>query len=245
MSVRLIYLNGYSEDFRIDRLIPRGAQLPLGLGGERSYLKQIEMTYRSRPDFGGQAVIRVFGEPTRRAEGPSGPAPGRGDKWAQIGCQEVSLFGRDRDSIRVGRRKAASPRLATLGAMSKCWSQSHHANGSDDIPVRNRIRVVWTRPGTSTRTLHRLNEMVDAPPDPVDIVTRQRINKATVCVEGLRNKPLETIMKLLRRFHDPNALTTAPLSEPSTQRNLRHCKLASTALRRTPKQNAAQRRWFG
>ena len=64
ISVRIVYLNGYSEDFRIDQLIREGDQLPLDLGDERSYLRRIEMLYRSRPDFRGEAVIRVFGELT-------------------------------------------------------------------------------------------------------------------------------------------------------------------------------------
>jgi len=66
MAIRLVYLNGHAEDFRIDKLIPQGGQLPIDLRGERSYVKQIEMTYRSRPDFRGQAVIKVYGEPARR-----------------------------------------------------------------------------------------------------------------------------------------------------------------------------------
>ena len=65
MAVRLVYLNGHAEDFRIDRMIPQGGQLPIDLRGERSYLKQIEMVYRSRPDFRGQAVVKVYGEPAR------------------------------------------------------------------------------------------------------------------------------------------------------------------------------------
>ena len=104
MSVKLVYLNGYTEEFRIDRLIPQGGQLPIDLRGERSYLKQIEMVYRSRPDFRGEALVKVFGEPVRRVGGGPGGPPGRGD-WEELGCQQVNLFGRDRNSIRVGRRE--------------------------------------------------------------------------------------------------------------------------------------------
>jgi len=61
MSVKLVYLNGFAEEFRIDRLIRQGTEMPIDLRGERSYLKQIETVYRSRPDFRGEAVIKVFG----------------------------------------------------------------------------------------------------------------------------------------------------------------------------------------
>ena len=66
ISVRLVYLNGHLEDLAIGQLIRAGRQLPIALRGERSYLKQIEMTYRARPNFEGQALVRVFGEPARR-----------------------------------------------------------------------------------------------------------------------------------------------------------------------------------
>ena len=88
MSVRLVYLNGYAEDFRIDRLIRQGSEMPIDLRGERSFLRQIEMIYRSRPDFRGEAVIRVFGEPFRRFGGPPGPPlPGRGE-IGRASCRE-------------------------------------------------------------------------------------------------------------------------------------------------------------
>ena len=68
IAIRLVYLNGHSENLRIDRQIRAGDRLPVDLRGDRSYLKQIEMTYRSRPNFEGQAVIQVYGEPSRRRD---------------------------------------------------------------------------------------------------------------------------------------------------------------------------------
>ena len=77
------------------------------LNGERSFIRRIEMVYRARPSFEGRAVVRVFGELGRRPGGPpgliSGPGPGR--DWTELGCQQVSLFGKDRDVVRVGRRE--------------------------------------------------------------------------------------------------------------------------------------------
>ena len=69
MALRIVYLNGHAQDLRVDRRIKAGSDLRVDLRGDRSYLKQIEMTYRSRPNFEGQAVVRVFGEPARRREG--------------------------------------------------------------------------------------------------------------------------------------------------------------------------------
>jgi hypothetical protein len=65
-AVRLVFMNGYSEEIRVDRLVPAGTDTPLDLRGDRSYIRQIEMSYRSRPNFSGRAVMRVYGEPSRR-----------------------------------------------------------------------------------------------------------------------------------------------------------------------------------
>ena len=75
MSIRLVYFNGFAEDFRVDRLIRDGEDLPIDLRGDRSFIRRIEMVYRSRPSFGGEAVIKVYGEPARRGP-PPGPPPG-------------------------------------------------------------------------------------------------------------------------------------------------------------------------
>lgn len=66
ISVRVVYQNGFGEDQRIDRLIRAGGDLVLDLPGRRSYLREIEMVYRSRPGFAGRATVSVFGESARR-----------------------------------------------------------------------------------------------------------------------------------------------------------------------------------
>ena len=109
MSIRLVYFNNFAEDFRVDQLIRQGDDLPIDLRGERSFISRIEMVYRSRPNFRGQAAIKVFGEPARFGPGPGPrpdrPGPGAGRDWEELGCKQVSLFGKDRDSINVGRRE--------------------------------------------------------------------------------------------------------------------------------------------
>jgi len=190
MSIRIVYINGYSEDLRIDRLIRDGEQLPLDLGGERSYLRRIEMVYRSRPDFRGEAVIKVFGEPARRFSGP----PGRGDDWVELGCQQVNLFNLDRDSIRVGLREGRfkAIRLHARDADVEVLDlQVIYANGQpDDIPVQHLIRAgERTRPLDLKgweRAIDRIDLVYRTALNPVDIIAQQRVRMATVCVEGLQ-----------------------------------------------------------
>jgi hypothetical protein len=65
-SIRVTYLNGVSEEYRIGKLIPNGGDLAVDLPGERSFIREIEMSYRSRPGYRGNAVISVFAEKARR-----------------------------------------------------------------------------------------------------------------------------------------------------------------------------------
>lgn len=98
LALRLVYMNGYAEEIKVDRQIRAGAQLPIDLRGERSYLRRIEMVYRSRPSFRGQAVIKVYGEPAPR---PLRPVRFQPDKdWQLLGERSVG-FKADRDVINV------------------------------------------------------------------------------------------------------------------------------------------------
>lgn len=198
MSIRLVYMNGFGEDFRVDRLIRQGDEMPVDLRGERSFVRQIEMVYRARPDFGGRATIQVYGEPSRREGPPPGPPPGvvssdRGD-WTELGCQQVSLFGKDRDAVRVGRREGRfkAIRLHVRGADVEMLDlKVIYTNGEpDDIRVRNLIRAGDRTRSLDLRGWERSIDRVDmtyrTSINPVDIVAKQRIRTATVCVEGLQ-----------------------------------------------------------
>ena len=195
MSVRLVYFNGFGEDLRIDRRVREGESLPIDLRGERSYLRRIEMVYRARPDFRGRAVIKVYGEPARR--GPPGPPPvvgggGRGE-WVELGCEEVELFGKDRDSIRVGRREGRfkAIRLHVRGADVEVLDlRVIYTNGEpDDIQVRHLVEAgERTRPldlQGRERAIDRIDMVYRTKFNPVDIIAKQRVRSARVCVEGL------------------------------------------------------------
>jgi hypothetical protein len=193
LSVRVVYFNGYGETLDTDRLIPRGGQLVLDLRGERSYLRQIEMTYRSRPNFRGEALIKVYGEPARR--GPPGPPPVAGGRdWVELGCQQVALLGKDRDTIPVGRREGRfkAIRLLVRGADVEIRDlKVIYANGQpDDLLVRSTIREgERTRPLDLKgweRAIQQINMTYRTKLNPLRMIAKQRITTATVCVEGLQ-----------------------------------------------------------
>lgn len=107
MSVRLVYQNGYAEEFRVDREIKAGrAALPIDLKGERSYLRRIELVYRARPDFRGRAIVRVYGE--LRGAPRRDPVA---DRFEQIESQTIYRRSRDAVVFDLGRSEDAYTRL--------------------------------------------------------------------------------------------------------------------------------------
>jgi hypothetical protein len=193
ISVSLVYMNGFAENFPVDRLIREGQDQPIDLRGDRKFLQRIEMVYRSRPSFEGRAVMKVYGVPSRFGAGPGplppigpGPGPSAGRDWEELGCQRVSLFGVDRDSIRVGRREGRfkAIRLLVRGADINILDlKVVYGNGQPDhIPVRSVIRQ-----GDRTRPLDLKGW--ERSIDRVDLTYLTIPNfkgQATVCVEGLQ-----------------------------------------------------------
>ncbi|MFN3868051.1 MAG: hypothetical protein ACK4MF_03165 [Hyphomicrobiaceae bacterium] len=107
MAVRLVYQNGYAEEFRVDRLLRDGEEAyPIDLRGERSFLSEIELTYRARPSFDGRAIVRVWGElaPRFRDRPVFGGGPDRDRGFDVIATERL---GRDdrRVLFEVGRRE--------------------------------------------------------------------------------------------------------------------------------------------
>lgn len=189
MAIRLVYINGYTEDLRIDEFIPRGDRLEVRLGGDRSYLKSIEMIYRARPELRGEAVIKVFADPVRR-RGDASP----GSTWVELGCQQVALLGRDRDSIRVGRREGRfrAVRLYAREADVELLSVRvmYEDGAPDDISVQQLLRAgERTRPldlRGRERSIERIDLVYRTALNPAAIIAQGGLRTAIVCVEGLQ-----------------------------------------------------------
>lgn len=193
ISLRLVYLNGFAEEFRVGQLIRPGQDLPIALRGERSFLRQVEMVYRARPNYQGRATVAVYGEPARRPLPPP-PPPGRPVGWVELSCQSVALIGKDRDSFKIGRQEGRfkSLRLHVRGADVEVLDVTVvYANGEPDhLPVRLRIREGDRSPPYNLRGFERAIDRVDmtykSAFNPVDIVAKQRFGQANVCIEGLQ-----------------------------------------------------------
>jgi hypothetical protein len=108
-----------------------------------------------------------------------------GPDWVELGCQQVSFIGKDRDSIRVGRREGRFKAIrleARNSDVEVLDLKVVYSNGApDDIRVRSNIRA-----GSRTRPLDLRGR--DRAIQRIDLVYRSRPSfrgTATVCVEGL------------------------------------------------------------
>jgi hypothetical protein len=107
------------------------------------------------------------------------------DRWVELGCQQVSFIGKDRDTIKVGRREGRfkAIRLKARGNDVEMLDlKVIYASGEpDDIPVRSHIRA-----GGETRALDLKGR--ERAIDRIEMVYRSKPNfrgQATVCVDGL------------------------------------------------------------
>ncbi len=195
LDLKVIYANGQPDDIRVRRILERGEPTPpLDLRGRDRSVDSIELVYRALPN-------RRDREPTVCVEGlaamsgpPPGPPPGpSAGGWVELGCKEVSLFGKDRDTLPVGRREGRfkAVRLHVRGADVEMLDlKVIYTNGQpDDIQVRHFIRAgERTRPLDLKgweRSIDRVDMVYRTAVNPVNII-QKGVRMANVCVEGLQ-----------------------------------------------------------
>ena len=109
----------------------------------------------------------------------------QGNNWVELGCQQVSFIGKDRDSIRVGRSEGRFKAIrleARNNDVEVLDLKVVYSNGApDDIQVRSNIRA-----GSRTRPLDLKGR--ERAIQRIELVYRSRPSfkgLATVCAEGL------------------------------------------------------------
>lgn len=62
MDLKVVYGNGQTEDIQVRSMIKARSQTRvIDLKGDRRVIREVQMVYRSRPSFRGQATIEVWG----------------------------------------------------------------------------------------------------------------------------------------------------------------------------------------
>lgn len=189
LDLKVVYTNGEPDDIQVRRVLRRGDRTnALDLRGWQRAIDRVEMVYRTVPNFRGrEATVCIEGLQGRMEGPPPGPPPGpAAGVWSELGCKQVSLFGKDRDTIVVGRREGRfrAVRLHVRGADVEMLDlKVIYANGApDDIRVRHFIRQNERTAPLDLKGFERAIERVD-------MVYRTVPNfkgLATVCIEGLQ-----------------------------------------------------------
>ena len=147
LSVRVIYYHGPPQELAVREFIRAGGRTrPLDLtGGDRS-IDRIELVYRSRPGYRGQATVAVYGLQGGWSP-PSGqppPPPPPVAHWEELGCQKAS-FGADHDTVNVGRQEgrfsAIRLRVDRADLMLMSLRVVYERGPPDEYQVNSRIRA--------------------------------------------------------------------------------------------------------
>jgi hypothetical protein len=111
-SIKVFFANGEVEDVIFDRHVHDGGEAVIDLPHgwhEGRYIKDVELHYRSRPDFRGEALAELWGQ----EEGVEPTPVAYGREWVRLGDRNVGFLN-DRDVIHVGRHDGKFKRLKLI-----------------------------------------------------------------------------------------------------------------------------------
>ena len=142
-ELKVVYANGETDTLAVNADIPKNSRTNwIDLKGDR-FIKEIQMVYKSKPSFRGQARIEVFGQYADGWLGPQGEGRKYNQGWVLLGAQTAGFVGFDKDLIPVGKneggfrkiRVTVRDRAITLNEVAVVFT-----DGTQEvIPVRTRV----------------------------------------------------------------------------------------------------------
>jgi hypothetical protein len=142
-EMKVIYANGETDTLAVNANVPKNSRTNwIDLKGDR-FIKEIQLVYRSKPSFRGQARVEVFGHYAPGWLGPQGEGRKYNQGWVLLGAQTAGFVGFDKDVIPVGAneggfkkiRVTVKDRAITLNEVRVIYT-----DGTDEtIPVRTRV----------------------------------------------------------------------------------------------------------
>lgn len=142
-EMKVVYLNGESDTLAVNADIPKNSRTNwIDLRGDR-FIKEIQLVYRSRPSFNGQARIEVFGQYSPGWLGPNGEGRKYNQGWVLLGAQTAGFIGFDKDIIPVGSNEGGFRRIRLTvrdRAITLNEVKVVYTNGEEEVvPVRTRV----------------------------------------------------------------------------------------------------------
>ncbi len=143
-SMKVVYANGESQEVAYNAEIKKNSKTRwIDLKGDR-FIKEIQLIYRAKPNFRGQAYVEVYGQ---YAEGWLGPT-GEGKKFNQgfvlLGGQTAGFTIDRNDSVKVSRNEGGFKRFEVRvrdQAITLFEVRVVYGNGEVDIIPANRTKI--------------------------------------------------------------------------------------------------------
>jgi Protein of unknown function (DUF2541) len=151
-EVKVIYSNGEPDTLAVNAEIKQNSRTNyLNLKGDR-FIKEIQLSYRSRPNFKGQAHVEVLGQYAEGWLAPTGEGRKFNQGWVLLGAQTADFFrintgkaGFDRDIISVGRNEGGFKRIRVQvrdRAITLNELRVVYASGQEDIiPIKAKVEA--------------------------------------------------------------------------------------------------------
>ncbi len=149
-SVKIVYLDGESEDVAIDADIKANTKTKwIELKNADRFIKEIQLSYRSKANFKGQARIEVTGQYAEGWLGKDGEGRKYNDGWVLLGSQTADYAGYDTDSVTVGKNEGGFARLRIIvreNPITLTRMTVAHFTGPDESFNFNRERIDADKP---------------------------------------------------------------------------------------------------
>jgi hypothetical protein len=143
-DLKAIFDDGTTETLLTDAKIPANRKTDWITLKHKGFIKEIQLVYRSKPDFKGQARVEVFGEYESGWLGPNGEGRKFNDGWVLLGTDTAGSVGFDRVKIPVGQndggfkqlRVSVKDRDVTMTKLSVVYN-----DGAKDELKTNRTKI--------------------------------------------------------------------------------------------------------
>ena len=110
-DLKAIFDDGTTETLLTDAKIAADRKTEWIALKHKGFIKEIQLVYRSKPDFKGQARVEVFGEYEGGWLGPNGEGRKYNDGWVLLGTDTAGSVGFDRVKIPVGQNDGGFKQL--------------------------------------------------------------------------------------------------------------------------------------
>jgi len=142
-TLTVLYMDGTTQDLAVDADIRANTRTSwLEVEGTK-FIREIQMSYRSKPNFKGQARLEVTGQYAEGWLGPTGEGKQYNAGWVLIGAQTAGFTGFDRDTITVGKNEGGFTRLRVVAkdrAITLREVRVVYFSGADEVfTMRERV----------------------------------------------------------------------------------------------------------